>query len=166
MPCACKPEIPKYPTPSEWGSIFWKILHSLAEKTGNQKAQILQTQELSAWNKLILSLAYSIPCEECRGHYNIWLETNPVYSLKTMKYIDLREWVRQWLFNLHNSVNLRLSKPIFVYDDLSITYNNINISDEIKKAESIMKSVLQVVGVQRHFWKETSKQMIKLNSMY
>jgi hypothetical protein len=34
--CSCKIPIETYPENAEWGPLFWKILHGLAEKSGKQ----------------------------------------------------------------------------------------------------------------------------------
>lgn len=86
-----------------WGPNLWMILHSSAERIGNPQHGRLQQEEPRLWIGLLNSLQYTLPCPLCKKHYTSFLNSNPISSVN-------REFIRNWLFNLHSNVNARISK--------------------------------------------------------
>lgn len=86
-----------------WGPALWMILHSSTERIGFVVLRKLPEEEKRIWISLLNSLRFSIPCPSCKLHYNMYLSKNPIYSFT-------RESIRQWLFKLHNEVNIRLKR--------------------------------------------------------
>jgi hypothetical protein len=82
-----------------WGANMWTVLHTLAASTS------------SSWPELLQLLTTTIPCEICRNHYTAYLATNPLSDHNQVTVIT-------WLFNLHNDVNLRIGKPLFLEANL------------------------------------------------
>ena len=78
------------------------ILHSSAERIGLPQHRLPQ-EEVRLWTGLLNSLQYTLPCPLCKKHYTAYLNSNPIISVN-------REFIRNWLFNLHSNVNARTSK--------------------------------------------------------
>ena len=103
--------------PAIWGPPLWRVLHTLAE----------HTTQTTAWPALLNALKTDIPCPDCRRHFTAWLRQHP-YTLQPphqRRYImvdrkrvlapppqpaDPQTYTRQWVLDLHNSVNRRSRK--------------------------------------------------------
>lgn len=46
MPCACRTPVINYPDNVDWGPLFWKLLHGLAEYAGKQNDSVLRADEI------------------------------------------------------------------------------------------------------------------------
>jgi hypothetical protein len=106
-----------------------------------------------------------LPCDNCRDHYKVWLDAHPVTEIQTMPYSSLREWIRRWLWELHNDVNLRLGKASLPYESLSATYSNFNPMD-FKLFDLIEKRAIQQGGVHLVAWNNWIKQYRTIVSVY
>lgn len=96
---------------SIWGPALWLILHSACERIGVHNMKKLPQEESRIWLGLIQRLRYSLPCPQCKKHYNAFFSGNPITVIT-------RDSVRRWLFHLHNQVNQRLEKPAFSEESL------------------------------------------------
>lgn len=166
MPCACKVVNATYPETADWGPLFWRALHGLAEYSGRQKDVLLQGIELRSWLQILTELQDTLPCEECRGHYKAYLTANPVIILKTMAYKDLRPWVRKWLFDLHNDVNRRLGKALFVFDTLETEYKDVCISTVLAQLTPVMMRAIKLRGAPIKAWKTWTFALKQLLGFY
>ncbi len=166
MPCGCRIPGPSYPENGEWGPYAWTILHALAEKTTRIVYPLYENDERRAWIELLKATGPMLPCEECRGHYQTWLEAHPVTSIKTMPYSQLREWIRTWLWTLHEDVNRRLEKASFAYADLTNKYGSGSISWTFKTFELVEKRAIEQQGVNLKAWLEWVKHYRTLTSVY
>jgi hypothetical protein len=93
-----------------WGPALWKLLHSSAERIGSKALKRLPQEESRIWSQLLRSLRFSLPCPQCKQHYQTYSGAYPLSSFS-------KEEVRIWLYRLHEAVNQRLGKP----DTLSLT---------------------------------------------
>ena len=166
MPCGCRIPGPAYPENAEWGPFAWTILHALAERTTRIVYALYEKDERRAWVELLKATGNMLPCEECRTHYNTWLAEHPVTSIMTMPYSELREWIRTWLWSLHENVNLRLGKESFPYENLTQKYSSGSISWTFKTFELIEKRAIQQQGVNLKAWLDWVKQYRTLTSVY
>ena len=96
---------------SIWGPALWLILHSACERIGVHNMKKLPQEESRIWLGLLQRLRYSLPCPQCKKHYNAFFSGNPIIVIT-------RDSVRRWLFHLHNQVNQRLEKPAFSEESL------------------------------------------------
>jgi hypothetical protein len=80
------------------------ILHSAAERIGQPQHKKLPQEEIRIWSALLSSLRYSLPCPVCKKHFSDYFAANPIITCT-------REFIRNWLFNLHYQVNERTQKP-------------------------------------------------------
>lgn len=166
MPCACQTPGPAYPENREWGPFAWSLLHGLAEKSGKVVFQLYEADERRAWIQLLQITGGMLPCSECRDHYKAWLQGHPVTSIQSMPYANLKEWIRTWLWQLHENVNSRLDKPNLGFTDLTATYGSINISMQFKLFELIEKRAISQQGVPLNSWLAWVKQYRTLISVY
>ena len=152
MVCSCTVPAENYPENAEWGPLFWKILHGLAELSGVQTNKNIQNDEVRAWIILINSLHHAIPCDICRGHYSEWLKIIKPKTLINVPYKDIRTWIRTNIWELHNIINEGNSRPLFLFEDLHMTYSSINITTTWKGLQPIMKKAIRLNGVHYLAW--------------
>lgn len=76
--------------PEKWGPVAWRVLHSLA----------LVTTPLSM-QRVLDTLVTAVPCPTCSQHMSVYLSTH-----------RMTRDVPRYLFDFHNTVNARNSKPV------------------------------------------------------
>jgi len=166
MPCSCKIPGPAYPENREWGPFIWSVLHGLAEKAGKVVFALYESDERRAWIQLLKAIGPMLPCSDCRDHYKVWITAHPVQTIETMPYASIKEWIRLWLWELHQDVNRRLDKAILPHTELSAQYSNINITMQFKLFELIEKRAIQQQGVPIQAWMTFVKHFRTLASVY
>ena len=102
------------PDPTEWGPIVWKYVHTLAEKIGFSGSIITDNDQAQYMETLINTLHHIIPCPECQSHTASYISSNPLPSLKGLRGEQLRNTVRNWLFNFHNQVRKMKGQSIVI----------------------------------------------------
>lgn len=151
MVCSCKIPVEKYPETADWGPLFWKLLHSLAERSGAQKDAVLRGDEVRCWIQILVHLEQCIPCDVCRTHYGEWVREHTPSVLLTKPYTEIGPWIRGYLWSLHNRINEGNTRPTFEYSQLSI-YRNVEIKPLWKALEPIMKLAIGLSGVPLRAW--------------
>jgi hypothetical protein len=165
MPCACVPNIPKYPSNEEWGPLLWGIFHILAEKSGSQTISMIQEDERRTWPLFIRSIQLIIPCPECREHFGKFLLEHPFETPKD--YTLLRNYVRIWFYTLHEEVSARLGKPSFPFENLSSTYSDTTrIKTLIVDMDKIQKITIQAGVVTLGSWNNWLKHFKMLRAAF
>lgn len=101
------------PEKHEWGPLYWKLLHGMAEYSGKFQSIILQNDERAYWKKLLTTLEGVLPCKECRQHAHEYILTHPVQIPDDPA--DVHTYIKMWLYEFHEDVNRRLGKPSFPY---------------------------------------------------
>jgi len=91
--------------PSDWGPPLWRVLHSLAERLGKQKIQLLIADENRAWVQFLKSIEFVIPCAKCRAHYKSWRIRNPLENASHLTGEMSKIAARKWLWGLHCEIN-------------------------------------------------------------
>ena len=109
------------PDPIEWGPILWRYLHCLTEKIGFSGNPIVDVDQGKHMETLINNLYLIIPCPECQSHAHSYINQTPLPSLKGLTGDNLRNTIREWLFNFHSHVRV-------VKNQLSI----VNTTEECK----------------------------------
>jgi len=92
-----------------WGPELWMILHSAAERIGTSHVKLPQ-EELRLWTNLLMSLRFSLPCPICKKHFTVYLLSTPIKTFN-------REFIRNWLYNIHCQVNDRTEKRVEITID-------------------------------------------------
>jgi hypothetical protein len=147
MPCSCQLPIPEYPDTVEWGPLFWPLLHGLAERAGSLGDRFQQEDERQEWPRFLRAVADVLPCPNCREHYMTWIQEHPFTQLRSIPYSQVREWIRRWLFDCHNDVNIRNGKPLFNYDDLTPTYGNFDFFHGYYRLTPPLKRAVELSGI-------------------
>jgi len=105
------------PQTHKWGPALWMILHSSAERIGSAPSKALPHEEERLWTGLLSSLRHSLPCPQCRRHYNDYFSSHPILEIS-------QSFIRNWLFQLHSQVNIRNKKEdILLIDHIPELYS-------------------------------------------
>jgi hypothetical protein len=163
MPCACKNPPLNVPDGTEWGPIFWNLLHILAERSGGVGMIGVRGDEKRAWNKVVSELPKTLPCEDCRKHLASYLVKNP-FKIPD-NYAEMKKYIKLWFYNLHEDVNKRLNKPSFDFANLE-TYKFYNLRVILPTLDILMKRSIEASAVGILQWNNIYKQIIILKSMY
>lgn len=100
-------------TKEEWGNACWYLFHTLAEKLSPD-----QESEIPYLFNEIKNICGNLPCPECSKHALSMLDTVRPNSVKT------KEDLIHCLLEFHNSVNIKLKKPIFTIEECRQKYKN------------------------------------------
>jgi hypothetical protein len=166
MPCACRVPVEKYPETADWGPLFWRVLHGLAELAGKQKSTLLQADEIRIWIPTLEQIQHTLPCDVCRTHYKQWLADHPPNTLTTLSYDKSGHWIQTYIWSLHNEINEGNGKPIFQFEDIKAAYKGVNITATWKALEPVMKKVIQLNGVSLLSWKKWLGHVRNLQGIY
>jgi hypothetical protein len=166
MVCGCKVPVEQYPENAEWGPLFWKLLHGLAQHSGTQTDSNLQSDEIRNWIHIFTGLQNCIPCDICRAHYGVWLKNHPVNVLSTMPYTEIGQWIRHWFWNLHNEINEGNDKPVFEESQLEDTYKHIEITPSWRALEPVMKLAINLNGISLLPWKKWLSYLRTVQGLY
>jgi hypothetical protein len=98
---------------SHWGPSAWNFLHSITFSYPDNPS----LEEQRSIEKLFDSLTLHLPCNECREHYVSELSRNPIDARSKTS-------LSVWLVDLHNRINSRLGKPLFLYADAIQKYTS------------------------------------------
>ena len=163
MPCNCKSPPLNVPDGTEWGPVFWNLLHILAERSGKIGAIGMRRDEKKAWINIINGISKTLPCEDCRKHFASYLAANPFIIPDDYSKVNL--YIKTWVYDVHEDVNKRLNKPSFKFVDLS-QYKSINLNVLLPTLEILMKRSISGTVVQMTAWRHLYANVIVLKSMY
>lgn len=166
MPCACKQSQPDYPVTDNWGPVLWAILHALAEHSGRITSQSFFADERRQWLNIIQGLPKIIPCPNCREHAEAWILLHPPTTIKTMQDTELHDWLVDWAYTFHESVNQRTGKPSFDRALLSQTYGSISIAGALKRLKPFIETAIRLSGLTLLPWQKWYGFVTILNSFY
>ena len=164
MGCKCRNQPVNVPSNVEWGPILWTVLHGLAEKAGSVPLPGLQGDENRAWKAILTTLPKSLACLECREHLTNYITSNPINIPD--KYSDMREYIRTYLYKLHEDVNRRLKKPSFGYSDLNMMYRGIDLRKSLEILTVIVKRSILATAVPILSWNNWVSHVRTLIGMY
>ena len=134
MSCGCGKAQIDVPENVEWGPVFWKLLHGMAERSGKNNRPEDQEDEKKLWINLLNDLEKVIICVDCREHFQSYKTSNPVELPE--KYKDFHQYIKRWIYNLHEEVNARLGKPSFAYE-------NIQKTEDLRRTLKVLSVVIQ-----------------------
>ena len=164
MPCACKNPPINVPDNLEWGPVFWRLLHGLAERAGTVGMERLRPDEVRAWKNVLTTLDKALPCEHCRGHLKSYIASHPVVIPED--YPQVREYIRSWLFELHDDVNRRLGKPLFPYNTIDLVYKSVNLKSTYDVLNVLVARSIQGTAIPLLSWKHWTVQVKTLFGFY
>lgn len=93
---------------SVWGPPTWRFLHEVADAL---PVSNVSDEKAAAFTNLIKALPHLLPCPACQSHFLAYLESNPLP--KEISKIS----AKQWMHDVHNSVNKRLGKPELSFEE-------------------------------------------------
>ena len=99
---------------SEWGPVFWKVLHCFSIRVGMIGDRISDTDQARAMEYLVGHLGEVLPCEACQAHFKSYLESAGPLNWVGKYGVALRGAIELWLLDLHNSVRVRLEQPVII----------------------------------------------------
>jgi len=166
MPCSCQKPQPEYPESDHWGPVLWTILHALAEKSGKIVARSFRDDERRQWINMIQILPKMIPCAMCRAHAEEWIAAHPILILKNLPDDELHNWLVDWVYTFHESVNARAEKPSFDKTLLAATYGSISIAGALRVLKPFIETAIRLSGITLFPWQKWQGYVIQLCSYY
>jgi len=88
--------------PEIWGPIFWSTMHIISLAYPDDPTY----SEKRAAKDFFNAMAHLLPCPVCRSHYKEVLQQSPVET-----WLDNRKSLTEWVWAMHNQVNVKLGKP-------------------------------------------------------
>ncbi len=125
-----------------WGPRFWRILHTLAECTGQQGTLLQSNDEADAWILLIKALPFVMPCALCRQHFQEWASKRRLDNLRTIYHEERRELLRGWLWGCHDRVNQMNQKESPLLETCTEAYPRRSIEKEVRELATMFQLAL------------------------
>lgn len=172
MPCGCRVPAEKYPETADWGPLFWRLLHGLAEFAGSLRSGVsetmgvLQADERREWILVLSMLQDVIPCDVCQTHYGHWFAEHTPSVLKELPYGQIGPWIRNYLWSLHNEINEGNDKPVFPFESLTVTYRGTEITKAWKQLEPVILRAIKLNGLTLFPWKKWLGHVRMLQGIY
>jgi hypothetical protein len=111
---------------SLWGPSLWRALHTAS--------LIASAASMAAIAK---ALTNSLPCPECRRHYQTWLAEHPVEGVSDMV---------SWFLDLHNDINRRNGAAVWTRNAVQNKYLDVTgASSELARISGYLSG--EVVGL-------------------
>ena len=127
-----KPGSPEY-----WGPRLWRVFHNLAEISDRRDIGML-------WSNVLKAIAATMPCAKCREHLSTYLKTHTILRVTNPLKItgpEIRQQIRNQLLHLHNLVNARNAKPLYMEEDLDIVYGDRTRTVILSETQEIFNEV-------------------------
>jgi hypothetical protein len=99
----------------KWGDTTWIFLHTLSITIPEPQYTSIKDELL----KHIKLLCKNLPCPTCAEHASQYMNN--------IRVPDTRDGFKHLLFTFHNSVNTRLGKPLFAFDQFE-KYKTVNLT--------------------------------------
>jgi hypothetical protein len=165
MPCGCEKDRYIDPEGLAWGPLLWRILHGMAERI-DTSAPLFIKDERMVWVQLLNTTGEILPCEECRRHYKSWITLKPILAINTLSGTALREFVRSWLWSLHDTVDKSTGKPSIEYSELGILYANTNVELPFRYLNKLEQKAILAGTVKPNQWAAFVKHYRFMASIY
>jgi len=92
--------------PLKWGPSIWYMLDLMVVR--------LDPYNETLKNHILMqfaSLLETIPCENCRTHYNHYMAEHPIEP-----HLHSKQALARWIYDCRSSVNDRIQRPNLTYD--------------------------------------------------
>jgi len=99
-----------------WGPSTWTLLHTLAEKIKDEYYNELLPDMLVMVKRICMNL----PCPDCSAH------AMQIMSKVGPDHFPTKTSFKTFLFQFHNSVNMRTNKRPFTMEELNAKYERAN----------------------------------------
>ena len=156
---------PAAPQPTEWGPAVWRLLHSLAERSLLTPQKQLG-EEKRLWFNLLNGLRYSLPCPNCRKHYNEYYITHLIDNFIKNNTFNME--LRIWLYNLHCDANKHTGKytTIMIEELRSLYGNYTGFRDDAKTFVEHMQRGVFYKWINHEDMMKTRRTLYELISFY
>lgn len=114
--------------PEVWGRFFWFVFHTVAARM----PVALTDEERQDYRMFLQSFPRVLPCSSCKTHAKEYQKLNPVREQDVESSYSMTVYVH----NFHNSVNLRLGKPVLSLKECCSMY-------EVEVPPSVPQTVLE-----------------------
>ena len=138
-----------------WGPTFWSILHTLAEYSGITTS-ILAHDEADVWTMLLKVQAFVMPCDLCKQHYNEWKVNHRIQNLRLLNGPERKEFIRNWLWECHDSVNKKNEKVSISKEELEVLYTKEKFAENVLSIMEMFSVALERSLLKRddiHRWR-------------
>lgn len=116
-----------------WGPHIWYLFHGLAEMI-HEDAFTKHKEELV---NIIKTICQNLPCAHCRIHAK-------EYTKKiTPRHFRNKDHLKQYLFDFHNAVNKKTSKPQFTNFEI---YKKINLNQVVTNFKEIFSKATSKIS--------------------
>ena len=149
-----------------WGPRFWKVLHTLAERSGQQRDTVSISDEGDLWIHLLKAQAQVMPCATCKQHFLEWHITHKIDILKELYGEDRRVWIRGWLWGCHTRVNELNKKNSPRLEALPELYPHCSIEKEVAELDSMFRFAIEKGQVAPEYTKRWKLALGQLRLMY
>ena len=102
--------------PEIWGPMFWATLHIISLGYPDEPTY----SEKRAAKEFFNALGQLLPCPVCRTHFRELLQVMPVET-----WLDNRKSLVEWVWMIHNKVNLKLGKAEISMSDFYKHYSEM-----------------------------------------
>ena len=148
---------PDQPKKMKWGEPVWLLLHTLCEKVKSDSFSEIRQGFLN----IIYIICTNLPCPDCSSHAKTYLDGNQFMAIQS------KEQLKRFMFDFHNSVNIRKGFPIFKYQDLQkySTAITINIIYNFMNSYNVKNHSIHMISndVYRNRMIETIKTWVNQN---
>ena len=101
----------------KWGPKAWYLLHIFSF---NNNKKIIENKKHNYY-LFYTTFSYILPCIICSDHY-----ADLIYNkLPIKEELITKNYLKRWIYNIHNKVNKILKKPKYSIDDFKNKYKNI-----------------------------------------
>lgn len=127
--------------PKIWGPGAWTFLHSVTLNYPDTPSQ----QDKNEYADFFYSLANVLPCSACQNNFRKNLNDLPIKL-----YLQSKNSLVEWLFEIHNRINIENKKKIFTLPQFKKLYKQIyNQSTEsltyYKRKNYIQKIIIYIL---------------------
>jgi len=121
-----------------WGPLGWMTLHSVSTIYPERPSQS-ERDLMTTW---LMLFGETITCIHCREHFR---DTHAAYRNRFPNYLDSRQTFAMFAFRVHNSVNARLSKPVYgsVDECLAVLRTNIKTRPPVDYRISYINHIMR-----------------------
>lgn len=104
--------------PLVWGPLFWYTLHNSAIHYPVNASPLVKQRIRNR----IQAIPYEVPCKACQIHASAYIESLSDYELDNI--VSGRDNLFKFYVDFHNSVNTRLGKPVWNYQQALDYYSD------------------------------------------
>jgi len=147
-------------SPSDWGPMAWTLLHGIAERVGQQRIASIGRDEQNELRLTLRTFGALLPCQKCQVHYSEWIKHNPPDLILKKPYYELQDLTRDWIFRLHENVNMGRDITSGVTVDMLLTrYSGVNLRAAAAHLKTYYAKGIELRVLKPDDWKDAWKHL-------